>query len=391
LAFLPGFVLAWISLICNLHHSRKMTRLAATIFKIVNAFVVLLYLLACLIPLLPAGKFWIIAFLGLIFPLLFVIVCLFFIGWLLARSRWCIVSLLALAASWQQVSAFAGFNPKRDFVQAKGDTTLRVLTWNVSSWGESSKNKNERMHALPLMLDIVKAQNADVLCFQEFWDTEGRDSRYSNIRELGKMGYPYSYFANTVVANIIHKTGVAIFSRFPISDTMKFTYGSNDFAEHLISADILFNGKKLRLFTTHLQSVRFDGPEYSAISKIKRTDKSGLKDSRTILRKLRNGYRFRETQAQLVRRKLSESPFPVIICGDFNDVPNSYTYFTIRADLQDVFLEKGSGLGRTFQYLFPTLRIDYILAARQFEVQQFNRLNVPYSDHYPVVADLVAR
>src|SRR4051812_19995431 len=111
-----------------------MTKLAATIFKIANIFFVVLYLSACLIPILPAGKFWMVAFLGLIFPLLFLIVLAFFITWLFARSRWCLVSLVALLLSWQQLSAFAGLNRQEDFELAKNTQTLRVLTWNLSSW-----------------------------------------------------------------------------------------------------------------------------------------------------------------------------------------------------------------------------------------------------------------
>jgi endonuclease/exonuclease/phosphatase family metal-dependent hydrolase len=74
--------------------------------------------------------------------------------------------------------------------------------------------------------------------------------------------------------------------------------------------------------------------------------------------------------------------------GDLNDVPNSYTYFTIKGDMQDAFLRKGFGIGRTFSALSPTLRIDYIFADREFKVKQFNRLVRNYSDHYMIVADM---
>ena len=78
----------------------------------------------------------------------------------------------------------------------------------------------------------------------------------------------------------------------------------------------------------------------------------------------------------------------MIFCGDFNDIPNSYTYYKIRGDMQDAFLEKGFGIGRTFTALSPTLRIDYILASKQFSILQFNRVTKKYSDHYMLVADL---
>ena len=76
------------------------------------------------------------------------------------------------------------------------------------------------------------------------------------------------------------------------------------------------------------------------------------------------------------------------MCGDFNDVPNSYTYFTIRKDWQDAFLQKGFGIGRTYVHISPTLRIDYILASPAFNVLQCRKFSTPWSDHNPVVADM---
>jgi endonuclease/exonuclease/phosphatase (EEP) superfamily protein YafD len=85
---------------------------------------------------------------------------------------------------------------------------------------------------------------------------------------------------------------------------------------------------------------------------------------------------------------LGDSPYPVLFCGDLNDVPNSYTYFTVRGDMQDAFLKKGFGIGRTFSAISPTLRIDYIFADDNFKIIQFNRLVKHYSDHFMLVADI---
>jgi len=111
-----------------------------------------------------------------------------------------------------------------------------------------------------------------------------------------------------------------------------------------------------------------------------------------ILKKLIRGYEIRYYQSDLAGKKIAQSPYPAIVCGDFNDVPNSSTYFNIKGNLQDPFLKKGSGRGRTtrtsFGLISPTLRIDYILASRNFKVQQFEISHVPYSDHFPVITDL---
>ena len=90
-------------------------------------------------------------------------------------------------------------------------------------------------------------------------------------------------------------------------------------------------------------------------------------------------------------RSMSNSPYPTIICADLNDVPNSYSYATVRGDRQDAFLEKGSGIGRTFLGLSPTLRIDFVFADDRFEVCQFTRRKQKLSDHLMLVADLALK
>ena len=71
-------------------------------------------------------------------------------------------------------------------------------------------------------------------------------------------------------------------------------------------------------------------------------------------------------------------------------MPDSYAYATIRADLQDAFVEKGAGISRTFSGISPTLRIDNIFADKKFTITQFTRVKKLLSDHFPIVADMVA-
>ena len=99
-------------------------------------------------------------------------------------------------------------------------------------------------------------------------------------------------------------------------------------------------------------------------------------------------FRLRGEQANIVKNKLAESHYPTIICGDFNDVPNSYTYHHIKQNFQDAFLEKDFGIGRTYNALASTLRIDYILCDKNFSVQQFDMVDENLSDHILLVADL---
>jgi endonuclease/exonuclease/phosphatase family metal-dependent hydrolase len=158
--------------------------------------------------------------------------------------------------------------------------------------------------------------------------------------------------------------------------------------ESLIQADILFGKDTVRFYTTHLQSFQFKKDDYERMEKIKNREDSIFFNSRNIFSKLKRATIFRSRQADIVRDITANSPYPYVVAGDFNDVPNSYAYFTIKGSLQDAFLKEGFGIGRTFSGISPTLRIDYILTTRQFSVLQFNRLIKNYSDHYMLVADL---
>ena len=356
-------------------------------FLILNIFVVIIYLLVCLVPTIDSGKFWYISILGLVFPLLFFVVLFFFISYLLLKSKWALLSFFALIFSWQQISVVFKFHLPQSFNAVKATNNLRLLSWNVSSWDEFNKAKRGGTSYRALMFEEVRKTNADILCFQEFLESTNPAAFEPTIPELQKMGYPFHYFIRTqsVIDNTV--MGMSIFSKFEIINSGSFDFNDRGTAQQVIYTDVKFKNETIRVITIHLQSVKFGKEEYISLNEIKHTNKEGLKDSKTIISKLKRAYPFRKNQAEMVNEFVKKSPYPVILCGDFNDVPNSYAYFTVKGNLQDAFLEKGSGIGRTFRFISPTLRIDYIFADKKFDVTQYHRLTVPYSDHYGILAD----
>jgi endonuclease/exonuclease/phosphatase family metal-dependent hydrolase len=171
-------------------------------------------------------------------------------------------------------------------------------------------------------------------------------------------------------------------------DTGLVRYFRPSMPEALTHADIKIGDDTVRVFTTHLQSVQFRKKDFDAISEIKSAEDSFFINSKTVLSKLKKAMKYRSTQAGIVRQILDDSPYPMIFCGDLNDVPNSHTYFAIRGGMQDAFLEKGFGIGRTYSSLSPTLRIDYIFTDDHFKIQQFSRVVKYLSDHFMLLADV---
>ncbi|MEO8720083.1 MAG: endonuclease/exonuclease/phosphatase family protein [Ginsengibacter sp.] len=359
-----------------------------SILILANIGIIILYLSVCLVPFINTGKYWFIALPGLAFPLIFFSLLCFTFLWIILRSKWAWLCLFVMLLGLQQILAVFSFQLPKQFRADKQPNTLRVLHWNVEGWDASFKKNPERDNYKPEMFSLIKEENADVLCFEEYADIVNINNPKSNVSLIRKMGYPYYLFAPTESKNSISQQGVIIFSKYPIIHSDTFNYGKNTSAEHLIYADILFEQKTIRIFTTHLQSVRFESSDYESLSRLKHAKDPGYHDSRTIVSKLKNGYEHRFEQALMVKEQINKSPYPVIITGDFNDVPNSNTYFTIRGNLQDAFLKKGFFIGQSFRYISPTLRIDFILPDRKFEVIQFRVIHVPFSDHYPLETDL---
>lgn len=362
---------------------RIITRRTLVVLNIITA---VLYLLSCLAPYIKPGDSWVIAVLGLIFPVLLALLIGFIFLWLILKLRRVWFSILVLLAGYKSISVFWAFNAPSAFQYQKKPNQIRIASWNVARFLEWKRNNNEKSQIRLKMLDLIQKQSPDILCLEEFFHSP--DSIfYNNISEIKAMGYPYYYFSYDPDGDY-QFIGSAIFSKYPMLDTGLVRYFRPSMTEALVHADIKVNDDTIRVFTTHLQSVQFRQKDYEAIDEIKNAKDSIIDNSKTVLAKLRKAIILRSSQADIARQIMDDSPYPSIFCGDLNDTPNSYTYFTIRGDMQDAFLEKGFGIGRTFSSLSPTLRIDYILTDGQFNIKQFTRVVKYLSDHFMIMADV---
>ena len=356
-----------------------------------NVVLGILFLLACLVPQLPPQSWWFIAFLGLLFPFLLFGLILFFFGWLvLWKPARTFFSLVPILLGWNQIQIAFAFRNSETFVERKAPESIRVVSWNVARFIEMRKNNNKGSQTRLKMFDLIKEQNADVLCLQEF-QTSINPEFYENIRPIReKLGYPYYYFSYDEDGDMHYYSSI-IFSRFPIVDTARVRFPRPSLPEVLLQADLLVGKDTVRIYTTHLQSFQLGPQDYRRIEAIKSGEDSLISHSRNIFSKWKRGVVNRTLQAEITREVMSNSPHPSILCADLNDIPNSYSYATVRGNYQDAFLEKGSGIGRTFLGLSPTLRIDYVFADDRFEVRQFTRRKERYSDHFMLVADLALK
>jgi endonuclease/exonuclease/phosphatase family metal-dependent hydrolase len=366
---------------------RKFTK---RFFILLNIGMGLLFLLACCNSFLHPDKWWFIALLAFFFPLFLACLLVFLIFWLFVYTRYAMISALCLLIGWQNIHAFFGFSlAKHDFTR-KDSSSIRIMTWNVRRWDEfSTKKTGAAGHRIPMM-NLIGKQDADILCLQEFY--EPADSLKSNIRYIrSQLQFPFFFFSRDYHNHSAkYETGVIIFSKYPIIATSRARFNKDTIpkTESLIAADIDVKGQMIRIYTTHLQSVLFKSKDFRNVEIIRNAEDSMLQASRSLAKKLKNALGLRGYQADTVRKQLDASPYPLVICGDFNDVPNSYTYFHIRGKLQDAFIAKCLGIGRSYIRISPTLRIDYILPSPEFEIVQTMKISSPYSDHHAMLTDL---
>ncbi len=284
------------------------------------------------------------------------------------------------------------------WIQNKDTATLRVMTWNVQSFGNYLRKKKSNTAYRTNrdeMLATIKGYNPDVICFQEYRNIENSKRRISIRKQLDTLGYTYSFCSKDRAGsypknpNVLLEEGVAIFSKMPFVDSGRILIDSTEENEHLIYTTVLFNGKPVRVFTAHLQSFTI----YSDTAQDKNPDDNIYEI--TYKRRKAAEYKVRETEVKhqeevaIIRNAIDKTKEPVIYCGDLNITPTSYNYRTLKgSNLQDAFLAKGSGMGNTFYKIGPTLRIDVCLADTAMHVQQCQRDKIKLSDHYPVIADL---
>lgn len=363
-------------------------------FIISNVVISLLYLLSCVNTYLHPENFIFLPLVGLAFPIILLLELLFLLFWAGFRSRWFLLPFLTMVVGFSQISHLLAFHPFAGFQEKKADHDLRILTWNVSWFDGQLKDDNSPPQRKKI-LEFIKKYEPDVICFQEFIQNtwEWQSDFMHNIEPLRKMGYKYYYFPpdNAYSKDEKFITGSSIFSKYPLIDSLNWSFVADNgkkYFEKLIAADVKIGKDTVRFYNMHLQSFLFKQNDYKNIEIIKNADEEILHASFSLFRKIKVAYLSRADQAEEVAKRVKESPYKTIICGDFNDVPNSYTYSKIRGEFNDVFLDKGFGIGRSFRRISPSLRIDYIFTNPDFSTRQSKIFSLTYSDHNPVLTDV---
>lgn len=318
-------------------------------------------------------RFWGFALLTPTFPWLLLLHLLFIAGWLLLRKPYFLFSFCCILLGWGQLTAFIGWHGSA--AATPQETSLRVLTYNVfmlralpRPQGTERGKEDEAFFAF-----IRQQEPLDVLCTQE------SSKSVSNSIAAG-CHFPNVYFGKG--------KGTTIYSRHPFLDKGSVEFPGSE--NSCIWVDLQIGDRKVRVYNVHLQSNHISDEANRLAEEGDLQERETWRGIRGMMAKFKRAAVMRADQVQRVVEHLSTSPHPVIVCGDLNDTPLSYSYRHLTADagLIDVFKERGAGLGTTYAGVLPALRIDYILADPRIRALDYRILRRSFSDHYPVIGEL---
>lgn len=319
------------------------------------------------------------SFLALAFPYMLLGHLLCIIYWLWRKKRAVYISLASLLIGIMPLKHSFGL-PFR--WQELPPDNIRCMSYNVQYFGVTHLPKEQQEGHQQGILDYILAQRPKILCGQEFSGANKGATTQKALNYLKAGGLQHS------------KTGGAsslfIASAYPIRETGLLSFPASHNAA--LFADIELPQKQIiRVYSLHLQSIGL-GAEADEVFKkenIQQIDDAKMRSKyRKIGSKIRRAMVQRADQVQILAEHIQKSPYPVLLLGDFNDLPLSYSLGRMRSlGLSDSFAERGKGWGSTYSGNIPFLRIDYALASPEFRVHKHQVLHKNYSDHYPLLVD----
>ena len=317
------------------------------ILFLINSLLLLLLLVSYIVPKVNPEFFWYISLLGIIFPLLLILNTLFAVYWIISWKKyfWANVVIITLGlshidkivANQKNQIDFEELRELQNNKTHKFDQLINIMTYNVRLFNQNENLNDDKIENK--ILDMVKEEKPDILCFQEFNLTEKTKEIFNLFNYKRNNDNKLQILTNykVIKSGYIQSKNICIYKDIVLNDT-------------------------IRIYNIHLQSNWVKTMKYS--------------------------YQKRVNEAIKIKKHINKSPYPVIICGDFNDTPISYTYSQLKNGLLDSFEESGIGIGNSYVSI-PTLRIDYILHSKKYKSYNYKKNKYKLSDHYPISCDIL--
>lgn len=313
----------------------------------VNSVILLLLLISYLAPKIHPDFFWHISLLGILFPFLLILNTLFAVYWVISWRKyfWANIVIIVLGLPYIDYTIANQKNTldQKEFSQLQKnkkhqfDQLINLMSFNVRLFNQNENIDDDKIENK--IVEMIKEKKPNVLCLQEFNLTESTKELFDAFNYKKNNDNKLQIFTNyrVIKSGYIKSKNICIYKDIVLNDT-------------------------IRVYNIHLQS--------------------------NWVKTMKSSYQNRVSEALKIKKHINKSPYPVIVCGDFNDTPLSYTYSTLKKGLADSFQESGIGIGNSYVSI-PTLRIDYILHSQKYESYNYKKLKYKFSDHYPISCDIL--
>ncbi len=355
---------------------RLLTGFLWFLYKIVVLYTLIVYALTFW----TLSSHWIAGFMMLSLPILVIVHLAFLVLWLLVMPKRAMVPLLVLLAGFPFLERTFQLGASLDETSNRAENpSLSVLNYNVFSFGLYDYRYGQNKDSVKKFKTWMNQQDADVLCLQEYFSNgDMKDFEFTKL--LRRNGYRHQAFLLERKSGSSGEFGLAVFSKYPILATRDTLFSGQN---GLLQADILWKKDTIRIINTHLYSMTLqlsqvvDGEDY----------KKKKHEAKYAFRQLRRGFETRAQEIKPLEKWIADSPYPLIVCGDFNETPYSYVYGHLQKRLANAFEEGGQGFGFSYNRLPSFIRIDnQFYDKKHLKLNSFKTLQeVPYSDHYPLI------
>jgi len=323
-------------------------------------------------------QFWFAALYGLLYPFFLFVNLGFLFYWTFRWKKLVFISFVAILLGINHFNGFVRLPYGNTTRQLKAQ--FKVMTYNVNlfrlySWSKLKPSYSE-------VFNYVKNNSFDVVCLQEFYLKEGKLNLDQAKLQSGMQIYSSYIFRRSTSAY-----GLAILTNLHVVCTGEISFPNSFNA--CMYADVVKGADTIRVYNLHLQSTRLKERNFNFLLRNEfKFDSKNYDELKDLLTRFGVAFTKRARQVNMVVEHMRTCRYPIIICGDFNDSPVSYTYHTLTASLHDTFKDAGSGVVVTFNGLWPSYRIDYVLRDKRFSTVSYASPRLKFSDHYPVVVEV---